>query len=83
MVKPEDESGTLTRFNKAAVLLFGAKVDLQVNHGHVIKLKMLRKYKNPLFGVTKPLNIQFIVADEIGIGGGVSQRSMSTFLWKV
>lgn len=62
MAKPEDESGTLTRFDQGAVVLFGVEVDLHVNHGHDIPLQMIRKYKNPLFDVTKPLNVQFIVA---------------------
>ena len=69
MVKPEDESRTLTRLNQRAVQSFGA-VDLQVKHGHDILLHVIKKYKNPLFDVTKPLTIQFIVADEIRIGGG-------------
>ena len=64
MIEPEDESGTLTRFNQGAFVSFGVEVDLYVNHKHDIPLQMIRKYKNLLFDVTKPLDVQFIVADE-------------------
>ena len=43
--------------------------------GQDILPQMIRKYKNPSFDVTKPLNVQFIGADEIGIdAGGITKE---------
>jgi len=60
MVTPEDESGALTRFIQGAVVSFGEEVDLHVNRGQDILPQMIRKYKNPAFDVTKPLNVHIL-----------------------
>ena len=80
MVTREDESGALTRFIQGAVVLFGVEVDLHVNRGKDILPQMIRKYKNPLFDVTKPLNVQFVGADEIGIDAGAITKEYFHFL---
>ena len=80
MVTREDESGALTRFIQGAVVLFGVEVDLHVNRGKDILPQMIRKYKNPSFDVTKPLNVQFVGADEIGIDAGGITKEYFHFL---
>lgn len=80
MVTPEDESGALTRFIQGAVVSFGVEVDLHVNRGQDILPQMIRKYKNPSFDVTKPLNVQFVGADEIGIDAGGITKEYFHFL---
>ena len=70
MVTPEDENGALTRFIQGAVISFGVETDLHMNRGQDILPQMIRKYKNPSFDVTKPLNVQFVGADEMGIDAG-------------
>ena len=80
MVTPEDESAALTRFIQGAVSSFGVEVDLHVKRGQDILPQMIRKYKNPSFDVTKPLNVQFVGADEIGIDAGGITKEYFHFL---
>lgn len=80
MVTPEDESAALTRFIQGAVSSFGVEVDLHVKREQDILPQMIRKYKNPSFDVTKPLNVQFVGADEIGIDAGGITKEYFHFL---
>lgn len=70
----------LEKFIQAAVRAFGIEVNLQVNRNEDILPQMIRKYKNPSFDVTKPLNVQFVGADERGIDAGGITREYFHFL---
>ena len=45
-------------------------MDVQLNRKHDILAQCIRKYKNPSFDITKPLNVQFVGVDEQGIDAG-------------
>ncbi|CAH3133720.1 unnamed protein product [Porites lobata] len=78
MITNEDDA--LRKFIQSAVSPFGIEVDVQVNRDHNMLTQMIRKYKNPAFDVTKPLNVQFHGAGEQGLDAGGITREYFYFL---
>ena len=75
-----NENDALRKFIQGAVSHFGIEVDVQVNRDHNILTQMIRKYKNPAFDVTKPLNVQFHGAGGQGLDAGGITREYFYFL---
>ena len=75
-----NENDALRKFIQGAVSPFGIEVDVQVNRDHNILTQMIRKYKNPAFDVTKPLNVQFHGAGGQGLDAGGITREYFYFL---
>lgn len=71
----QNDSGlqSLRRFVSAVLNQFGEDLDMQLSRNKDILQQALRKYKNPSFDITRPLNVSFV--DEPGLdGGGVTRE---------
>ena len=68
-----DPLDNLHRFVASAVTQFGEELDVHINRNADLLPQVLRKYKNPAFEITKPLNVCFV--DEPGLdAGGVTRE---------
>ena len=63
--KDTDGSQSLQRFLSSATNPFGQELDMLIDRSKDIVQQTIRKYKNPLFDITKALNISF--QGEVGL----------------
>lgn len=69
----ENALENLQTFVKAVVPQFGEDLDVHINRKTDIIPQVMRKYKNPAFDISKPLNVHF--SNEPGLdGGGLTQE---------
>ena len=66
--KDTDGSQSLQRFVSSAINPFGQELDMLIDRSKDILQQTIRKYKNPLFDITKALNISF--QGEVGLDAG-------------
>ena len=71
----DEDTEALVKFTRSAVQPFGLEVDLRVTREQDVLPQMIRKYKNPIFDVTKPLNVEFVGLGENGVdAGGITRE---------
>ena len=71
----DEDTEALVKFTRSAVQPFGVEVDLRVTREQDVLPQMIRKYKNPIFDVTKPLNVEFVGLGENGVdAGGITRE---------
>lgn len=66
--KDTDGSQSLQQFVSNAINPFGQELDMLIDRSKDILQQTIRKYKNPLFHITKALNISF--QGEVGLDAG-------------
>ena len=64
-----DPHVNLQRFVSCAVTQFGEELDVCINRSNDLLPQVLRKYKNPAFDITKPLNVSFTNEPGLDAGG--------------
>jgi hypothetical protein len=70
----------LQRFVTSAVHQFGQELDVHIDRKTDILQQVLRKYKNPAFDLSRPLNVSFV--DEPGLDAGGVTREFFHLLMK-
>ena len=64
-----DPLDNLHRFVASTVTQFGEELDVHINRNADLLPQVLRKYKNPAFKITKPLNMCFVNEPGLDAGG--------------